>query len=123
MATPVFCCGFECGIATGLAIHGALTGTISFDTVTFRTGLRALRTNPTSATAQWNISSLPSSSRLVGRIYVRFATLPSADTELINYSHKANVGPIIRFKQSVYKIYAAVGATLGASGVAVTTGV
>lgn len=48
------------------------------------------------------------------------ASLPSADTLLALIGNVT--GPCVRFKQSDSKIYAAIGTTLGASGVTVTTG-
>jgi hypothetical protein len=54
---------------------------------------------------------------------VYFATaLPTADTPIVAYISGATTGPNIAFKNSDSKLYAAVGSTLGASGVTVTTG-
>lgn len=76
MATPVFSCGFECGV-TG---HVNLSGSSSFDTGTVRSGFRSLRLNPsgTTATAQRNDISAATSSWVV-RFYVRFATMPTTN--------------------------------------------
>lgn len=67
--------------------------------------------------------SAANQTRLVERFYIRFATLPSADTPLATCQDLvAPDGPCVRFQQSDSKIYAAVGSTLGATGVSVTTG-
>jgi hypothetical protein len=122
MATPVFCCGFECGVFASSAHFSSSGGTPTVDTTTFRTGLGALRCNPT-ATQEYvrRPTSSDVTTRHVGRFYIRFATLPSADCGL-NYYGTLTTGPNVRFKQSDSKIYAAVGTTFGATGVAVTTG-
>jgi hypothetical protein len=52
---------------------------------------------------------------------VRFATLPDGDCNLVDLDSSS--GPIVKFKQSDSKIYAAVGTTLGATGISVTTNV
>ena len=85
-------------------------------------GLRALRTQGTTANSLATIFFPASYTRLIGRVYIRFATLPSADCALVAVGGSAALGPQIRFKQSDSKIYAAVAITLGATGVAVTTG-
>ena len=122
MATPVFCCGFECGVSlTGHLINVA---GISFVTSPVRSGLRALRVNTTAAVAssRWNGDGT-TRTRLIGRIYIRFATLPDVDTGLAWTGSLADTGPQVRFKQADSKIYAAVDTTLGATGVSVTTGI
>lgn len=121
MATPVFCCGWECGSGTGTH-HWTSANTPTADTVTFRTGLRAGRCDPSSSTEYFFVT-LASVTRWVGRFYIRFATLPSADTSLCEVGNGGQDSPCVRFKQSDSKIYAGVHTTLGASGVAVTTGV
>lgn len=132
MATPVYCCGFECG---AIPSSGGSAATehllkvdvgLSFSTSTFRSpGLRALRSNPTAATQAGRVTvSDGTPLTLVSRFYVGFAVLPSADCTI--YTHPGILppsGPSVRFKQSDSKLYAAVGTTFGATGVAVTTGV
>ncbi len=125
--TPVFTCGWECGtLVTGstngehwIVTTSLTTATISTSTV--RSGARALRINTTAAGCTTRTPVLTSSTRWIGRVYIRFAALPSADNDLV--STAAANGPVVRFKQSDSKIYAGVTTTLGASGVAVTTGV
>lgn len=120
--TPTFCCGFECGVS---GAHWTLAGTSSFDTGTVRSGARSLRCNPTAGTGSAVATALrdhySSGTRHIGRAYIYFATLPNADTIIIGMAN-STTGPVIRFKQSDSNLYAAVGTTLGASGVTVTTG-
>lgn len=132
MATAVGVCGFECGVllgggtaATGHFRDANAGGTApGFSTTTVRSGLRALRCNPSASfSAAVFCASDANETRFIGRVYIQFATLPSADCALV--THGATVGPngpSVRFKQSDSKIYAAVGTTFGASGVAVITG-
>lgn len=129
MPTPVFTCGFECGAsignqAGGGGLHWTNSGTASFDTGTVRTGLRSARCNPSAATGFF--FHIHANNRLVGRLYVRFATLPTADRQLIFLTTSGLAetnAPSVFFKSSDSKLYASVGTTLGASGVSVTTGV
>lgn len=126
MATPVGACGFECGVI-GLANNTAhlldAVGTYSISTTTVRSGSRSFRSNPTALTGRITTGAAwYSGDRHIGRIYVRFASLPTADTMLISQT-SADDGPGVRFKNSDSKIYAAVGTTFGATGIAVTTGI
>lgn len=117
MATPVFCCGAECGVDTPSA-HGSVVGTGSFSTTTFRTGLRSRRLNPTASTSFFEIVLTASNTR-VPRMYVRFATLPSADCIIVQFGDVGSAGPNIIFDQSESKLYAAVNTTRGASGISI----
>ena len=134
MATPVFCCGFECGLGpVNVLGHFRNIGStaVAISTTTFRSGLRSLRANPSAsdaiATCSWSAAN---ELRHVGRVYVYFATaLPDANTLLVFTGATGTPsGPAVFFKQSDSKIYAAVAAgvsgaaTLGATGVTVTTG-
>lgn len=64
--------------------------------------------------------------RLIGRFYIYFATLPSANCALCAAASLGS-GPLLYFKQSDSKLYAAVGTastpTLGSTGISITTGV
>ena len=118
MATPVFACGAECGIA---GPHWTLSGTASFQTSTIRSGARAGRVNPTAGFA--GASSVPSyGGEFVGRVYLRFATLPGVDTAVVYGGGAANQ-PGVYFKLSDSSLYAGTTGGIGASGVAITTGV
>jgi hypothetical protein len=124
MATPVFCCGAECGVNGSVGQHWVFTGTASFSTGTVRNGARSIRTNPTAAGGQAEIIALSSSNKWVVKVAVRFATLPSIDLPIM---FLPNTGNGVMFKQSDSKIYAGAipsGTVLfGATGAAVTTGV
>lgn len=125
MATPVFCCGFECGVnnaTAGSHITSASAGGVSIVTTPVRSGSRALALNP-SASLAWARESLggnpPALGALVVRVYVRFATLPSTTILIAGTS----TGFGVYFKQSDSKLYAGTStAALGASGFTVTTG-
>lgn len=120
--SPVFCCGFECGVSN--AAHFTLGTNTSFVTSPVNGGgLRALRCNATTANTNAVAFLAASATRFVGRVYVYFTTLPSADCSLVTTSSTLASGPSVRFKQSDSKLYAAVGTVLGATGVVVTTGV
>src|SRR5262245_34818869 len=121
--TPVFCCGFECIVAasgTGSPHWQTSTG-VTQSTTTVRTGTSSLRSN-----AGGRVAASPTGTfagaRHIGRVYIRFTTLPSADTG-VAYFGNATDGPMVRFKQSDSKLYAAVSTTLGATGASVTTGI
>lgn len=122
MATPVWCCGFECAGSFGLGHLAGDNGSASISTTTFKSGLRALRINPTAA-AQGISPTVTSSNHFVARVYIRFASLPTATVELF-YAIVNGVACGAYFNSSDSKIYAgrATG-TLGATGVTVTTGV
>lgn len=124
MVTSVSCCGAECGAFGGGAHFTQASGTASFSTTTIRTGARSIRSNPTAGITTFQNQDLPSSLTHVGRCYVRFATLPDADTSIIHYGSTGSPASAcgVRFKVSDSSLYAAVGTTFGASGVAVTTG-
>lgn len=132
MPTPIFCCGFECGILSGGAtvntehFQGA-NGSPGLSTTTVNNGARSFRANDVaSSTFIVKVFSASNELRLIGRIYIYFATLPSADTPLVNHGDSSS-GPCVAFKNSDSSIYAGVmttGAiTFGASGVIVRTGV
>jgi hypothetical protein len=118
--TPVFCCGFECGV-TGA--HWTPSLNTSFSTSIVRSGSRSGRANPTSSTGALTSTAFPSSSLFVIRCYVYFATLPNATCELIttNAAPGSRVGAY--FNSSDNKIYAGNSTSnLGATGVTVSTG-
>lgn len=118
--TPVFCCGFECGVNNA---HWISTGA-PYSTVVVRSGARAFRVNPTATTVTATSVSIVSATRWIGRFYLRFATLPSASCGIFGTSTTDGTagGPKVHFNASDSKIYAKVGTTVGATGVSVTTG-
>src|SRR3990172_4596107 len=120
MATPVVACGFECGVLPSAGHHlQSGIGSPSFDTTTFRSGLRALRCDATAALVSGTLV-FTGSTVAVGRVYIRFASLPSADCILADWDSSTNAN--IWFKASDSKLYARIGTTAGASGIVVTTG-
>src|SRR3990170_3871788 len=82
MPTLDFATGFEHQVVTvgaaatgGGPIWDAVVGSLSISTTTFRTGAAALRVNPSASTAY--VQKTISTQRLVGTVYVRFASLPA----------------------------------------------
>lgn len=124
MATPVFCCGGECGInsTSSLNQHFIRTGTGSISTTTFRTGLHSYRANPTAGTTFWSTptSFLGSVTVWITRAYIRFNTLPDADCDVLATSGTKALG--LWFKSSDSTLRCGSLSGMGASGVTVTTG-
>lgn len=125
--TLVFACGFEEQYLNSVqtdAHWGSTGGTIS--TTTYRSGAAAYRSNPSSASqyATWNY--ITAGQTMVGRVYVRFATLPSVDVAVVVFINGANYEGVF-FKNSDSKLYNGYGTggtnTLGSTGASVTTGV
>lgn len=120
--TPDFCCGFECGVSTTTS-HWVTGVKVSFETSRVRTDRRSLKVNGGDASnagsSTTNTGIITSSTRHIVRFAIYFESLPSVDIFLAGTTTN---GPCVRFKQSDSKIYASVGTTLGATGVAVTTG-
>lgn len=119
--TPIFCCGFECGI-TGFteSPHWVASGTWAVSTSTVRSGARSLRLNPSAGLVLVSSKTLTGHTSGVSRVYVRFATFPDRDTKILT----TNGGSGAAFKQSDSTLRIIKGdGTLGASGYAVTTGV
>lgn len=122
MATPILCCGFECGVLGAHFLTSSGSVAISTTTVEPSGGSRSLRCNGTTANSAVVIFLAAAATRFVGRVYVYFATLPSADCSIITTTSALATGPSVRFKSADSKLYAAVGTGSGVSGVAVTTG-
>jgi hypothetical protein len=123
LMTPVFCCGFECGQIGSAGQHWASGTGISISTSTVRTDGRSLRSNPSAATAASSPVTAGSPTQTVIRFYLRFTTLPSADTYLC-WQTPAGVPVGLAFKQSDSKLYPGQGSTItfGSTGIVVTTG-
>jgi len=92
MATPVWLTGFEHGVlsSSGGGLFNAVAGTvdtnIAIDSSTKRSGSYSLRCYPGSSTA-CNVAKTVSTNLLVGRYYVRFSSLPTADVTLSRGIH------------------------------------
>lgn len=77
--TPTFCCGFECGIATGALGHVVALGTgATFDTSQPISGARSLRVNLTVQQSTTTIGPAFGVGVQVYRFKIRFTTLPGA---------------------------------------------
>lgn len=126
--TPVFCCGFECGVAGSNGEHWSTVnpGASTFSTTTVRSGSRAARLNLSASAnpAAFETTRGVSGTLLVGRAYVRFATLPSINFNVFSVlasSSGFRAGAI--FNASDSKIYPGYDLTnIGSSGFTVTTG-
>lgn len=123
MATPTFCCGFECGLISSSAdstahwVSTLTTPTIS--TTTVRSGSRSLRINVTGGSSQAATKSGIVSSQIhVFRFYVRFETLPGGDTSIARVGDE---GVYYQQSDSTLRCGADI-ITFGATGVTVTTG-
>lgn len=78
MATPVFCCGCECGVTGTTGQHWSIGAQAAFDTTTVRSGARSFRFNTSTQAGGWAKSmTLTSSATWVVRAYVRWDTLPN----------------------------------------------
>lgn len=117
MATPIFCCGFECGVG-----HWGPVGSVTYNTTAnrVRNGSRSLRMNPSASLAFAGTTAISAGGFPVMRCYVFFDTLPNITCRICS-AGSAGVGAI--FNASDNKIYAGINTTtLGATGVSVTTG-
>jgi len=125
MATPIFCCGFECGVDS----HSIAS---AYDTSIVRSGARSARLQLAASTGV--VKAEPSLLTLGGTLYVikgyvRFTTLPTTNFPIL--TAQTNVAPTTSvigavFQSSDGKIYPGRHAldstlTLGASGFAITT--
>lgn len=120
--TPVFCCGFECGLLNAAGHFSSASG-FSIDTTTKRTGSRSLKClNVASgiySTCTYSPSFILGG---VARAYFYFSVLPNVDVDLIFMDANTGVQQgSARFVASDSKIYARTN-TNGATGVSVTTG-
>lgn len=120
MATPVFCCGLECGVAGTTGQHITMSGAqAGFDTSVFRTGARSLGISVNSTTSVYGQWTTPASfTRLIGRIYIRVTALPTQNCVLV-MSGTDGAGPNVRYDTGK-GIVAAVGSSVSASGVAIS---
>src|SRR5580765_1406437 len=120
MTTPIFCCGAECGIASAGSPHVVINGNAAISTAVFRSGLRSFELNTGGGVGYIGVVTLPNVTRLIGRLYLRWASLPSGGIAFIYLGDSS--GPKIRYNSPDQKLYCAVGATMGATGVAIAPG-
>ena len=83
-----------------------------------------MRVNPTLATAFWNSVELVAKNVWVLRSYVRFTALPTLTSDVLSMVNASGPGAYFNATDSkLYAGYFSVTAQLGATGIAVTTGV
>lgn len=128
--TLTFACGWEEQYINSVQTdaHWTTNGAANtdFSTTTVRTGAAAGRSHPSAAgtaALQWN--NLTASQTYVIRVFVRFATLPNADVNIVSFRNgTADEG--VFFKVSDSKLYPGYGLsgtnTFGSGGTSVTTG-
>lgn len=118
--TPVFCCGFECGIANA---HLFLGPGASFSTSIIRNGLRSGRTNATATTSCiFSTNNILSGTVHTWRFYIYFTSLPTQDS-ILSYTNAGIAGVGFKVADSkIYPIYDGVPFVFGSTGVSVTTG-
>lgn len=116
-------CGMECGIIDA-NVHWGFVGTPpAFSTSTVRTGARSMRFNTTSAIMgiSTSFSLYSNNDHHVGRFYIYIVSHPSpTDFAIAGYGSIPVTGPSVRLVSGDVgerKIYAAIGSTLGATGV------
>jgi hypothetical protein len=122
MATPVFCCGFECGQSGGVGQHwSTLPSGASFETSIIRSGARSLRLTTTGSAVSVGINVTFGLSQ-VGRLYFRAASLPTSTASgfltIVAFTNVSTPG--IRYRVSDGKVYTLDNTT---TGVSITTGV
>lgn len=123
MATPVFCCGFECGVLGTSGQHWELTGTGALDTSTKKNGARAIRINPTSAVAHvQSLSGLPTGGVSVLRFYFNNASNPAGNAFIggINVTGGRSAGLVFQFSDTKYYIGTATSGAVTVLGTGVT---
>ncbi len=119
--TPIFTCGFECGVS-GSATHIPTLGSDgSFSTSIVRSGSRSIRLNPAASTG--GVVALPTtgaSAVWIIRVYVYFASFPVG---INTYIGGAGNGNGCWFKPSDSKLYSSIdGTNFSSTGVTVSTG-
>lgn len=122
--TPVFCCGFECGVSSVFGSHWENSGGATFSTSTVRSGDRSLRLNLAASSASMGSSyGVPvafGGTAGVLRGYVRFTTLPDTPFPLLTLTTASGAQVGLVYQSSDGKLYAGrdnTGTlTVGASG-------
>jgi len=118
--TPVFCCGFECGLANP---HWTLGANATFVTSNVRSGARALRIQSNSGTGVNATSITISTNKLVIRGYFRVngAIIPSSKLHILSGFFTGNYcGAILDGNAGgigATRIYAGRNESVGATGI------
>jgi hypothetical protein len=127
MATPVFCCGFECGVLSNVGVHwlNVGVGTPTIDTTTVRTGLRSVRFNAVAAGviagSATGVCAIGANAVNVARFALRFATLPNGNVVICTTGSAPTIDWGLYFQVSDGKLYCRAGGVNGATGVALAT--
>lgn len=120
----IFCCGFECGqldtIGGTGGQHWGQTGGANIVTSPVKSGDRALRVTPAGTTVG-AVATIANTSVVVMRFYVRFATLPTANSFIAMPQFNASTACIFRASDNTLTTYC--NGTYGTTGIVVTTGV
>lgn len=114
MATPLFCCGAECGIDTLISAHWGLTGA-TFATNIVRTGSRSIRSNPTAGLA-YGRHTIVGAQRNVVRVYIYLVAHPTAIASIVSFGDATNTLGMI-YDTVTSKYYAYTKASLSLTGI------
>lgn len=109
--TPVFCCGFECGVSGVFGSHWDNSGGLAtFSTSTVRSGARSLRLNlaAASTTMGSNYGGLTAFGGTAGvlRGYIHFTTLPDTNFPLLLLTTASGGTVGLVYQSSDGKLYA-----------------
>lgn len=128
--TPVFCCGFECGVSSTAGSHWDNSTEATFSTSTVRSGARSLRMNLTASSAtmgsNYGVPVAFGGTAGVLRGYIRFTTLPDTNFPLLLLTTGSTHQVGLVYQSSDGKLYAGRDnngtLTVGASGFTPVTG-
>lgn len=120
--TPVFACGWECGVVGAAGQHWSTSNSAAVNAVTFNNGLRSGRVNSGAQQSNFNRAAGGGTLR-VQRFYINVVSNPTSDAFIGGMSGRAGLA----FKLSDGKVYAgrddtAGGVTFGATGVTLSAG-
>ena len=110
MATIEKLDGFEHGrsVAAGNGVADAVSGTLTVVTTPVRTGARALEVNPAAGSEQYAYNIAATNRIVTQAVYIRFAALPTADSQLLHFVN-ANANGYLWFMNTNDKFAVSVG--------------
>ena len=110
MATIEKLDGFEHGraVAAGNGVADAVSGTLTIVTTPVRTGARALELNPAAGSEQYAYNIAATNRIVTQAVYIRFAALPTADSQLLHFVN-ANANGYLWFMNTNDKFAVSVG--------------
>ena len=110
MATIEKLDGFEHGraVAAGNGVADAVSGTLTVVTTPVRTGARALELNPAAGSEQYAYNIAATNRIVTQAVYIRFAALPTADSQLLHFVN-ANANGYLWFMNTNDKFAVSVG--------------